>query len=79
MLLDLANPVAMIKARRLTAQEATAIRQSLGLSQAELAAVFEMSPENGDRAIRRWEADGPPIAAGLALLWLQQQHEKKGG
>ena len=66
----------LIQPPRLTADQALAIRRALGLSQAELAAVLGMSPGNGDRSIRRWEKTGPPIAAGLALLWLQANHEK---
>lgn len=61
---------------RLTADQAHAIRKQLGLSQAELAALFSMSEKNGDRTIRYWETGGPPIAAGLALLWLQANWKK---
>lgn len=61
---------------RLTGDQAREIRRALGLSQSELSAALGMSLANGERSIRRWEADGPPIAAGLAMLWLQANWTK---
>lgn len=74
------EPVLMI-APRLTGEEAAAIRRSLELSQAELATLLGMEGGWSERTIRRWEADQPPVAAGLALLWLRDNHKKlaKGG
>lgn len=38
-----------------------AIRQNLGMSQAELAAALYLQGPNGPRKVREWEADESPI------------------
>lgn len=77
---DVVRPGKMLNVPAMRAEEARAIREELGLTQSELAASFKMSEENGKRTIRRWETHGPPLTAGLALLWLRDNARKgKGG
>ena len=41
----------------MTPTEVRQHRQALGMTQTDLAAALEMSPENGARTVRHWETD----------------------
>jgi len=71
----IAAPV--LPAPTVTPERARAIRDALGYTQDQLAAVFDLSPEHGKRQVRRWETAGPPVAVGMALLWLEAQARKR--
>jgi transcriptional regulator with XRE-family HTH domain len=49
--------------------ELSDFRKQHGMTQADLAALLRMSPNNGDRTVRRWEnGDSPvPFAVEVAL------------
>lgn len=59
---------------RLTGEDAARIRKDLGLTQSQLADLFDFKPGTGERAIRRWEKEQPTLTAGLSLLWLRDNY-----
>lgn len=51
----------------MTPAELKSIRKALGLTQSQLAALLELSPKNGDRSVRVWEAEGATIPGPVAV------------
>lgn len=57
-----------MRRRSMTPPEIKAARQTLGMTQAQLAAALELHPDNGARTVRNWEQGKVAITGPARVL-----------